>query len=168
MAANPTSCILMSGTLLCVCWAALGDTPDAPYTVNLGQGNEDLEAQINAIPWTRHPDGSSYRVKDVSHIDFSGRDLRLAEIHLELNALCGANFENCRLDGSSLDETRFMSCSFRNASLRFCEMDVFSADPESYNDFTGADITGSWLQGFPSKSLEQTRNFPDRHGFWGG
>lgn len=131
-----------------------------PYRLRLGPGNEDLERQIEVIPWTRY--NVHVRMKDVSAIDFSGRDLRLAEINLEGNGLYRANFDDCRLDGSSLIETYFLNCSFRNANLRFSEMDSFSINPSSYGDFTGADITGSSLRGLPAASLEQTKNFQEK------
>ncbi len=93
----------------------LADTPGEPYTLRLGPGNEDLERQVNALPWLRRPEWH-FEFKDASAIDFTGRDLRMAEIHFELKGLYGARFDNCNLDGSSLDETRFRKCSFRNAS----------------------------------------------------
>ncbi|MFO7902339.1 MAG: pentapeptide repeat-containing protein [Pirellulaceae bacterium] len=140
----------------------LGDTPAHPYTVNLGPGNRDVEKQINAIPWTRRDD-LDFPLKDVSHINLSGRDLRLAEIHFELKGLYGANFDDCNLDGSSLLETRFCNCSFRNASLCFCEMDAFPVNTRFLNDFTNADITGTWFgSGFAKQSLEQTRNYREK------
>ena len=147
--------LLLSGS------GALGDFPGEPYTLKLGPGNEDLEAQINAIPWTRHP-GKTDLVKDASDVDLSGRDLRLAEIHFRLNWLCGANFDNCILDGSTFRETRLANCSFRNASLRYCEMGLLSREPALLNDFTNADITGSWFWPLPEQSLRQTKNYQER------
>ncbi len=136
------------------------DIPGQPYTVWL-PGNEDLEEQINAIPWTKRP-GFPRFVKDVSTMDFFGRNLRHARIHFQLNGLYGANFDNCNLDGSTFRETQFANCSFRNASLRFCEIDGFAYGPTQMNDFTNADITGSYLPSFPAKFLIQTKNYQQR------
>ena len=144
---------------LCVS-IVLADTPGEPYTVKLGVGNEDLEEQINAIPW-RHP-RASRTVKDVSSIDFSGRELRCSRVHFRIHGLYGANFDNCNFDGSTFKETQFVNCSFRNTSLRFCEIDGFAFGPTQMNDFTNADITGSWLVAFPAKFLIQTKNYQER------
>ncbi len=140
---------------------ARADTPAHLYTVDLGPGNEDLEKQINALPWMNAPAGV-YPMKDASRIDFSGRDLRCATIHLELKGLYGARFDDCRLEGSSLLETEFIKCSFRNARLRFCEMDTFSHRSDSLNDFTNADIGGSYFFGLPAESLKQTSNYQEK------
>ncbi len=144
---------------LCVS-IVLADTPGEPYTLKLGVGNEDLEEQINAIPW-KDP-RASRTVKDVSTIDFSGRELRCSQVHFRMHGLYGANFDNCNFDGSTFKETQFVNCSFRNASLRFCEIDGFSFGPTRMNDFTNADITGSWLLAFPAKFLIQTKNYQER------
>lgn len=48
------------------------DTPAHLYTVRLGLGNEDLERQINALPWIKVTE-CDYPVKDASRIDFSAR-----------------------------------------------------------------------------------------------
>lgn len=144
---------------LCVS-IVLADTPGEPYTLKLGVGNEDLEEQINAIPW-RDP-RASRTVKDVSSIDFSGRELRCSRVHFRMHGLYGANFDNCNFDGSTFKETQFVNCSFRNTSLRFCEIDGFSFGPTRMNDFTNADITGSSLFAFPAKFLIQTKNYQDK------
>jgi len=138
--------------------AALGQFE--PYRLRLGPGNEDLERQIQATPWTRY--NTNILMKDVSHVDFSGRDLRLVEINLEGHGLYRANFDDCRLDGSSLIDTWLLKCSFRNASLRFCEIDALSRDPRLLNDFRGADITGSWIHGLSGALLQQTKNFREK------
>lgn len=139
----------------------LGDTPAHPYTVKLGLENEDLERQIDAIPWTRL-EGEDEPVKDVSQVNFFGRDLRCSEVHFLYKGLYHANFDNCTLDGSTFLETRFVGCTFRNANLRFCELDTFSHTLRFRNDFTGADITGSWFWGFPENSLKQTASYRKR------
>ena len=144
--------------VLCVS-ASVADTPAHLYAVWL-PGNEDLEKQIDAIPWTTRP-GLLRSVKDVSRIDFSGRDLRRARVHFQLNGLYGAKFDNCSLDGSTFSETVLSNCSFRNSSLRFCEVE-FSYGPPQFNDFTNADITGSSLWAFPENSLKQTKNYRER------
>ncbi|MFO7905394.1 MAG: pentapeptide repeat-containing protein [Pirellulaceae bacterium] len=155
-----TRCSYLATLLLFVSGGtAFGDTPSHAYTVELGPGNEDLEKEAHAIPWTYHPEFRSIQMKDASHVDFSGRDLRCAQVHFELNALYGANFDNCQLDGSTFKETQLVKCSFQGASVRYCEMDIFSDNPELLNDFTGADITGSWLHALPAVSLEQTKNY---------
>ncbi len=141
----------------------LADTPGEPYTVKLGPGNEDLEEQINAIPWTRLPGVKTIRAKDVSQVDFSGRDLRMAVVHFRLDALQGACFDDCCLDGSTFRETELINCSFRNASLRHCELErAFSRFTSWANDFSNADITGSYYAGFSGQELRQTKNFQAR------
>lgn len=137
------------------------DTPAHLYTVRLGLGNEDLERQINALPWIKVTE-CDYPVKDASRIDFSRRDLRCATIHFELKGLYGARFDGSRLDGSTLLETKLTKCSFRGASLRFCEMDGFSNMPGGLNDFTNADVEGSYLFNLPGESLRQTKNYREK------
>ncbi len=56
--------------------SVVADTPGDPHTVDLGRGNEDLEEEINAVPWTQAHFYSGVRVKDLSGIKFQGRDLR--------------------------------------------------------------------------------------------
>ncbi len=135
---------------------ALGDHPSYPYTLKLGVGNEDLEAQINSLPWIMNTSRAEYE-RDASKINFGGRDLRCATVHFELKGLYGANFEGCKLDGSSLLETDFRACSFRSTSLRFCQLDWSSW--AAMNDFTNADIEGSYIIGASGEMLQQTRNY---------
>lgn len=147
--------VVIAGAFCCV---AAGDTPGDPYAVDLGPGNEDLEEKIHFIPWTRLA-GFHTQVKDASQVDFAGRDLRLAVIRFELKGLYGARFDNCKLDGSDLTETTLVNCSFRNASLQFCQIELVGQDTELLSDFTGADITGAWIHGLAGESLTQTQDY---------
>jgi uncharacterized protein YjbI with pentapeptide repeats len=90
--------------------------------------------------------------------DLSGRDLRRAEIHLELGELRGVNLGRANLTGADIDETSFVNCSFRNAILRcLCSCGEIGQSC----DVTDADISGSDLH-LTGTQLCSTKNYKRR------
>jgi uncharacterized protein YjbI with pentapeptide repeats len=142
--------------------SVVADTPGDPYTVDLGRGNEDLEEEINAVPWTQAHFYSGVRVKDLSGIKFQGRDLRGSRVRLLGYGLMNANFDGCQFDGSSFDDVAFFNCSFKNARMRYCKFTGLSGWHNVTNDLSNADITGSWMWNITKSQLVQTMNFQNR------
>jgi len=146
--------VLVAGAVPPHTWA---DTPYHPITIELGPGNDDVALALKeyvAIP--RH-DGATPSVPRQPP-DLSGRDLRRAEIHLELGELRGVNLDRANLTGADIDETHFVNCSFRNAilrSLRSC------GDIGQSCDVTDADISGSNLH-LTGAQLCSTKNYKRR------
>ncbi len=130
------------------------DHPSHPITADLGPGNEDFENALLDFDGFSDFENSVARVQG---FDLSGRDLRMAQLHLYEFELRDVRFDRANLTGADLEETSFRNCSFRSALLRKVCL-AGSAYLGPHCDLTGADISGSWIW-MTKEQLLSTRNY---------
>jgi uncharacterized protein YjbI with pentapeptide repeats len=141
------------------------DHPSHRRLIDLGPGNEDTTKILNdeiKVKRSRQWDPStnkfdpSINMGITQKIDLSGRDLRGAVIHLELEAIHDAVFDGANFTNADLSETCFKNCSFRGAILRNVELDL-----DDDCDLTDADITGSRIY-LKANQLISTKNYKEK------
>jgi uncharacterized protein YjbI with pentapeptide repeats len=134
------------------------DHPSHKLKIDLGTGNEEATKSLNEEAQAKLSQGWSVFAGEgiKQKIDLSGRDLRGAVIHLELEAIHDAVFDGANFTNADLSETRFKNCSFRGAILRNVELDV-----DDDCDLTDANITGSRIY-FNANQLISTKNYKEK------
>ena len=102
-------------------------------------------------------DGKPVLIQD--EMKLVGRYLYTLKINMGVNKLSDAVFDHCRMDGSDLEETIFVNCSFKGTYLRGSSM-LDSYFPDS--DFTDADICETKSLRINAEQLQSTRSFKNK------
>ena len=163
--------------LVCVCLFVFsthsfcGDSYDwyslSPSTY-WGIDSADIpKLDISKFPIVSRSDNSKGWIEVIiaSDLDFSGRDLRGAKIHLYGGILRNCKFDNANLEGADFSETSLVNCSFRGANLRYAVLSnvvISSTVPLSQDcDLTDA-ILGGIVCNLTAKQIQSTWNFKNK------